>query len=126
MPQAFSMAISWLSALKVIPWGDVIEAAPGVVKGARKIFTRAQEADSSVPSAEPGADVAQRVDQLEASVNQLLAQQQASAKLMETLAEQNARVVEVVDILRVRTRMLLVLIGVLGVALIGVTVWSLL
>lgn len=119
------MAISWLSALKVIPWGDVIEAAPGVVKGARKIFTRAQEADASVGTAEPGSGVTQRVDQLEASVNQLLAQQQASAKLMETLAEQNARVVEVVDILRVRTRMLLVLIGVLAVALIGVAVWGL-
>jgi hypothetical protein len=118
------MAISWLSALKVIPWGDVIDAAPGVVKGARKIFTRTQQADSSVPPVEPGTDLPQRVAQLETSVNQLLAQQQASAKLMETLAEQNARVVQAVDILRLRTLMLLVLNVVLAVALVGVTIWS--
>jgi hypothetical protein len=119
------MAITWLTALKVIPWGDVIEAAPAVVKGARKMFTRTQDADAPVAPAPPGAEMPQRIVQLEASVAQLLEQQRAVAKLVETLAEQNARVVQAVDILRVRTRMLLVISTVLAIALVGVTAWAL-
>ena len=34
------MAIPWLMALKVIPWGDVIEHAPSVLKAARKLMDR--------------------------------------------------------------------------------------
>ena len=30
------MAISWLVALKAVPWSDLVQAAPGIVKGARK------------------------------------------------------------------------------------------
>ncbi|HET7794771.1 MAG TPA: hypothetical protein VFL64_15420 [Rhizobacter sp.] len=118
------MAISWLSALKVIPWGDVIEAAPQVVKGARKMFTRTQQPEPAAPAA-PAADPAERVSQLEARVARLQEQQQASAQLMETLAEQNARLVEAVEILRVRTRFLLVVSGVLAVVLAGTIAWSL-
>jgi hypothetical protein len=125
MPQAFCMAISWMSALKVIPWGDVIEAAPAVVKGARKIFTRSQQVDSPAATVEPGADLQQRVQQLESGVTQLLEQQRASAQLMETLAEQNARLVQAVEILRVRTRLLLLSSAVLTVALVGLIAWSL-
>ena len=29
------MAISWIAALKLVPWGDVIEAAPHVLKAAK-------------------------------------------------------------------------------------------
>jgi Tfp pilus assembly protein FimV len=111
------MAIGWMTALKVIPWGDVIEATPGIVKGARKIFTRSQEAD--VPPASPGDSLQSQVAQLEARVTQLAEQQTASAKLIETLAEQNARIVAAVDILRVRTRLLLVVSGVLAVLLVA-------
>jgi hypothetical protein len=119
------MAIPWMLALKVIPWGDVIEAAPAVVKSARKIFTRSQQVDTPAATVEPGADLQQRVQQLESGVTQLLEQQRASAQLMETLAEQNARLVQAVEILRVRTRLLLVLGAVLAVALVGVLAWSL-
>lgn len=34
------MALPWLTALKVIPWGDVIEHAPAVLKGARDLLER--------------------------------------------------------------------------------------
>ena len=43
------MAIPWLTALKVIPWGDVIEHAPTVLKAARKLMDR-QPAPPSGPS----------------------------------------------------------------------------
>lgn len=117
------MAIGWLTALKVIPWSDVIEATPGIVKGARKIFTRGQQADVPVAGA-PGAAAPDRVTQLEAALAQLREQQQASAQLIETLAEQNARIVEAVQILRVRTRLLMVVSAVLALGLTAAVLWG--
>jgi hypothetical protein len=115
-----------MSALKVIPWGDVIEATPGIVKGARKIFARTQQAEDTVahPEATGVADLPARVAQLESSLTELAEQQKASAQLIETLAEQNARIVEAVEILRVRTRLLIGGCVVLAVALAAAVAWS--
>ena len=121
------MAIAWMSALKVIPWSDVIDAAPGLVKGARKIFTRSQQTEVPAASAEPGrsGDLGDRVSQLEASLAQIAEQQGAAARLVESLAEQNARIVEAIDILRVRTRLLMGVSAVLGIALAVAVAWGL-
>ena len=120
------MALSWMSALKVIPWSDVIDAAPGLVKGARKIFTRSQQTEVPAASAEPGSsgDLSDRVSQLEASLAQIAEQQGATARLVESLAEQNARIVEAVDILRVRTRLLMGACAVLAMALVAAVAWG--
>ncbi|MDD2846546.1 MAG: hypothetical protein PHT57_16525, partial [Rhodoferax sp.] len=32
------MAIGWLTVLKMVPWGDVIENAPKVASGAKKLW----------------------------------------------------------------------------------------
>jgi uncharacterized coiled-coil protein SlyX len=116
------MAIGWMTALRVIPWGDVIEAAPGIVKGARKIFTRSQQ--PGVPPPAAGESLQERVAQLETRLAQQAEQQQASAQLIETLAEQNARIVQAVDILRLRTRLLTAASGVLAVLLAAAIVWG--
>jgi hypothetical protein len=120
------MAIGWMTALKVIPWSDVIEATPGIVKGARKIFARSQETDTPVATGSPSssAELQARVVQLESTLAQLTEQQQASAQLIETLAEQNARIVEAVDILRVRTRLLMAVSGVLALLLAALVLWG--
>lgn len=120
------MAIGWMTALKVIPWGDVIEATPGIVKSARKIFTRSQQAEEAATAAasSPG-DLSTRVAQLESSVAQLAEQQKASAELIETLAEQNARIVEAVDALRRRARLLIVVSSLLSIACVGLVAWRL-
>jgi hypothetical protein len=122
------MAIGWMSALKVIPWGDVIEATPNIVKGARKIFARTQQAEAPVahPAAATSADLPARVAQLESSLTQMAEQQKASARLIETLAEQNARIIEAVEILRMRSRLLTGACAVLLVALVGVAAWGVL
>lgn len=119
------MAIGWLTALKVIPWGDVIEATPGIVKSARKIFARSQEAEdaATAPTAAASGDPAARIAQLEARLAELAEQQKASAQLIETLAEQNARVVDAIDRLRLRTRLLMVSCTLLAVALAAVLAW---
>ena len=121
------MAIGWMTALKVIPWGDVIEATPGIVKSARKIFTRSQQAEEAATAAASSspADLSARVAQLESSVAQLAEQQKASAELIETLAEQNARIVEAVDALRRRARLLIVVSSLLSIACAGLVAWRL-
>ena len=127
------MAIGWLTALKVIPWGDVIEAAPGIAKGARKFFARTQESEAQVPpddgapqpvsEGEALAQAHARIRQLEAGLTQLGEQQQASAELIKSLADQNAKVVQAIEILRVRTRLLLAASAVLAVLLVALAVW---
>ena len=111
------MAIPWLIALKVIPWGDVIEHAPKVLGAARKMLERQQDkpAPGSVP---PPVDtghtsapsVGQLTRQLAAAQQQIDQQVQAHVELTQTvaeLAEQNARLVSAVEVLRVRARLLL-------------------
>jgi hypothetical protein len=118
------MAIGWMTALKVIPWGDVIEATPNIVKGARKMFARTQAEESPIETDTANrGDLSARVAMLEDSLTHMVDQQKASAKLIETLAEQNARIVEAVEILRVRTRLLIITSLVLVASLAGTVAW---
>ena len=109
------MAIPWLAALKVIPWGDVIEHAPNVLKAARKLMDR-QKAEPEL-STNTTVDMAgQSVPSLGELQNRLIAAQvqmegqaQTQVQLTETLAalaEQNAQLVSAVEVLRLRTRLL--------------------
>ncbi len=112
------MAIPWLLALKVIPWGDVIEHAPQVLSAARKLLERqrasktppvAGEGAIQMPSSEPPS-LAVMHQRLLAAQQQIDSQAQAQDQLAQTLAElaeQNARLVSAVELLRLRTRLLL-------------------
>lgn len=125
------MAI-WLTALKLVPWGDVIEATPQILQAAKKLMGKtragggagpakvlagAEDADANSLDAQIRA-LNQRVDLLEQ-------EQRDSAALIESLAEQNAVVVRAVDALRRRTRRLMVAVGVLGMACAALVVWAL-
>ena len=109
------MAIAWLTALKVVPWGDVIEHAPNVLKAARKLMD-SQKAQPA-PKADTDVDMAgQSVPSLGELQNRLIAARvqlddhaQTQAQMTETLAalaEQNAQLVSAVEVLRLRTRLL--------------------
>jgi hypothetical protein len=102
---------------KVIPWGDVIAAAPAVVDGAKKLWGLARDRKpAEVEGARPqGAEG--RVRQLEAEVAELRRESAASSELIKSLAEQNAQLVKAVDILRVRTRALLAATAIAAVLL---------
>ena len=125
------MAI-WMTALKIIPWEDVLESAPHIVKAAKRLFS-ATKADASTfaessteSSTESSASTAgsslanlnKRVRLLEARLVELSDEQKSSTELIKSLAEQNALVVEAIEVFRVRIKLLLtvciVLIGVLG------------
>jgi len=106
---------SLITALKVVPWGDVISAAPTIVKGARKMFSRTE--DEPAPVVPPGAGADERLRLLEARLQEMAEREQASAKLIEALAEQNAAVVGAINVLRARARWLLAVNAVLLVLL---------
>jgi hypothetical protein len=111
-----TMAIPWLMALKVIPWGDVIEHAPSVLKAARKLMDRQpteppDQAGTSVttPPVSEVPSLGELKNALIAAQGQIDRQAQTQRELTETLtelAEQNARLVSAVDTLRLRTRIL--------------------
>ena len=109
------MAIPWLAALKIVPWGDVIEHAPNVLKAARKLMDR-QKAEPELSTNTAVDMTGQSVPSLGELQNRLIAAQvqmegqaQKQAQLTETLAalaEQNAQLVSAVEVLRLRTRLL--------------------
>ena len=119
------MAIPWLLALKVIPWGDVIEHAPKVLNAARKLMDRQKSPEAAPANATPMDLVADTPPSLGELRNRLiearqLIDQQAQtqnqmAQTLAELAEQNARLVAAVELLRVRTRVLMVFIAALAI-----------
>ena len=121
------MAIPWLVALKVIPWGDVIEHAPTVLNAARKLMDRQKAPPANAPLPEPldlgdappsPGELKNRLIEARQLIDQQAAAQEQMAQTLTELAEQNARLVGAVDVLRTRTRLLLWVVAVLAVAVI--------
>jgi len=104
----------WIGAFRVIPWTEVLLAAPVVVKGARQLWNAVRK-EAHAPS---GATTSDRVTILESRIEQLREDLAQSSGLVTSLAEQNARLVEAVAILRTRTQILFVGGGILAVAFI--------
>lgn len=104
--------MSWISALKVIPWVDVIQATPALVKGARRLLRRSEQeaAQASDLGAEaPPQNLPEALQRLQTLEQELARQGQVladSAALLESLAEQQARLVETVLALQRRNRLL--------------------
>lgn len=130
------MPIPWMLALKVIPWGDVIEHAPKVLNAARKLIDKkpsANNIDGPAPAREVLDAQAATPPSLGELKNRLItAQQQIDhqaqvqeelAQTLAELAEQNAQLVGAVEVLRTRTRMLL---WGMGALLVGLVIFGLL
>jgi len=105
------MAIPWLSALKVIPWGDVIAHAPTVLEKARDLMERKTAPQSMATpneSSEAAPSLGELKNRLLAAHMQLDQLQQGQTQLAQTvaeLAEQNAALVAAVSTLRRTLRM---------------------
>ena len=87
--------MSWLTALKFIPWRTVVENAPGVLRTAKRLWDNQPQADQS----------------LQQEVASLREEARRAAQVIESLAEQNTRLVQAVEILRARTRLLMYALG---------------
>jgi hypothetical protein len=115
------MGISWLTVLAAVPWEEVIRNAPKVADGAKKLWSsvRKDGKGAAVPAAGNPADPQVRIATLEATVDELSKQMQASAELIKALAEQNTQLVQRIELNRRRTVglsvvVLLLLAGVIG------------
>lgn len=122
------MAIGWLSVLKMVPWGDVIESAPKVAVGAKKLWNSVgkKPASASTAPSSPGAltdadaplvALQSQVQELQAAVAELHQQMLDSSALIGSLAEQNTQLIARVEVNRRRVLALfvftLVLCGIL-------------
>ncbi len=126
------MAISWITALKMVPWGDVIEATPQVVKAAKSLLRKkeaAQQIDAAASEREPlpaprsaGEQALQLIQAQEARIAQLEQSQRQSLELIEKLAEQNAQIVATVGALRTGAQRLAWACAILGVCVAGLLV----
>lgn len=105
------MAIGWLGAVKAVPWGDVIAAAPTVVQGANALWERVagkRRREDDAPPVPPASGADARIVALEQAVAELQKEAQAASQLIRSLAEQNAQLVREVGGLRLRIRLLTV------------------
>jgi hypothetical protein len=107
------MAIGWLSVLKMVPWGDVIETAPKVAVGAKKLWNSVgkKPVDPSnaptIPGAladvdAPVAALQVQVKELQVAVAELHQQMLDSSALIGSLAEQNTQLIARVEVNRKR------------------------
>ena len=130
------MAIGWLSVLKMVPWGDVIENAPKVADGAKKLWktvgktppvtepAAAETQAAQSPEAHSIAALQTQLTATEAAVADLHAQMLASTELLQTLAGQNAQLVQRVEAQRRRLLWLsgaVLLLGVIAAVALGRT-----
>lgn len=125
------MAIGWLTVLKLVPWGDVIENAPKVAQGAKKLWNTVGK--KSVPTTAPAstpvaprqdtldgqdaavAVLAAQVAELQVATAELHQQMLESSALIQSLAEQNAQLIGRVEVNRKRVLVWGVLTVVLAV-----------
>jgi len=126
------MAVGWMSVLKMVPWSDVISNAPKVADGAKKLWSTvakktgvATEAEApaepaaahELPAVELLARLQAQLARQEQGLSELHQQMVSSTALIQTLAEQNAQLVERVEANRVRVRWLTLAVVLLGLGL---------
>ncbi len=125
------MAFGWITALKIIPWKDVIESAPHIVKAAKNLYAGAKanasnpsDAQSS-PSDISDSEVSENSDlrRIEIKIQHLSSEQESSVELIRSLAQQNVRIVEAIELLRVRTKILLITCVLLSGLLASLVYW---
>ena len=107
------MAIGWLTVLQSVPWSDVVRNAPKVAAGAKKLWDNVANKSAANPDvAADGSGLAPGPATLEGLQQQVLSLQASSANLHQqliessdligTLAEQNAQLIQGMQVLRRR------------------------
>ena len=104
------MATGWWSVLKTVPWSEVINAAPQVATGARRLWdTVARKSSTSAGpamEAQPEEDVfgtlVLRVEKNEANLAELRTQMLQASEIIANLADQNAQLIAKMELARTR------------------------
>ncbi len=130
------MAIPWLTVLQIVPWRDVVNNAPKVAEGAKKLWsTIGGKSASPARSAEETRNLGQAetlsAGQLQAYVRRhdtaldaLHAQMLESSALITSLAEQNTQLIKRIEQNRVRVLWLAAMTAVIGVLVLSLLIGS--
>ena len=103
------MAFGWITVLKIIPWKDVLENAPHIAKAAKNLYAGTRNntsssgtADSSAPTSDSGNKESTdfRLQEIEREILDL-------NSVVRSLAKQNVRIVEAIEVLRIRSKILI-------------------
>ena len=116
------MPIPWLSAIKAIPWGSVVEHAPKVLGKARDLIGRqrsSSEASSPPPPLEPltQSEIETHLATARMEIKELQEKQKSLEAILSELAEQQSALVSQVKRLRSFNRWMSALLIVLGASL---------
>jgi hypothetical protein len=126
------MAVNLLASLKYVPWSKVISMTPAIVESGGKLWDRissrraqastvANPAGQTPPSTpEALAAIEIRLVTLEKKTAELGEEAVSSFQVVKSIVDQNAQVVQAVDVLLARTQLLVrvsVLLGFVCVAL---------
>lgn len=120
------MAIPWITVLKAVPWGQVIDNAPKVVDGAKKLWSNVSRKPEPEEFGAPGAQepseksedlsVNKRLTALEKTTADLHEQMVESSALIKELADQNTQLIARIEANRVRTAWLAVICIAMAIA----------
>ena len=128
------MSVNWFASLKDVPWSKVIGMAPTIVENGKKLWdkvsnkpggdgsggTTQSAAELPVPAAIAAFEL--RLEALEKKSAQLREEAVASFDVVRAIADQHSHVVQAVDVLLVRTRVLVRISVLLGIACIALLV----
>lgn len=118
------MATGWWSVLKTVPWSEVINAAPQVASGARRLWDQvarksgggAGMAAEPMMQQEPQEDflgmLVMRVERNEMTLADLRTQMLQASEIIANMADQNAQLIAKMDAARDRMLWLTVATGV--------------
>lgn len=121
------MPIPWLLVLQNVPWTEVIKNAPKVADGAKKLWhsikgksplssSQSEPLDCSVISNVESIDgLLLRIQNMEATIENLHEQMLASSELIKSLAEQNTQLVKHVEVNNRRILWITVMMVVTGI-----------
>ena len=113
------MAIGWLTALKLVPWGDVIEATPQALKAAKALLKKREEAP--VPPTDASGHVLLTPEML----NQWRQEQKTTLEAIEKLATAQASLIAEIERLRNQQRRSRLGLGVLLLLSLFLIAWVL-
>jgi len=126
-----------ITVLSKIPWGQVVETAPKIADAAAKLWNKVADRrkrdsrpseQSAVSQGAHASDpelLEARVLALEDGVKCLQEQMQASSKLIKALADQNAQLVQRVELLRTRFVRSVIATACCGTVLLAVVIYHL-
>ena len=103
------MAFGWITVLKIIPWKDVLENAPHIAKAAKSLYagtknntsfsSKAVDSSTFTSDSENKENRNFRLHKIEREILDL-------NNVVRSLAKQNVRIVEAIEVLRIRSKIL--------------------